>query len=256
MKFFVTSDLHSFLGPFIEALSVSGFDSSNPDHYLVICGDVFDRGDDSLELLKFLMSLERKILIKGNHDSLLEECCMREFPYSHDRSNGTVKTICTIGKVCDGYSFDECCRRTLNITAEYRASLVNYLETESYIFVHSWLPLRCLDNLPNHYIRDRQFEYDPDWRNASQVAWERAMWGNPFDLAAQGFNKTGKTIVFGHFHTSWPRAVLEGKPEFGEFADFSPYYGDGYIALDACTAASGKTNVIVLEDNFLNKEGI
>ena len=43
------------------------------------------------------MSLDRKILIKGNHDILLEDCCMREFPYSYDKHNGTTKTIEGLG---------------------------------------------------------------------------------------------------------------------------------------------------------------
>ena len=47
------------------------------------------------------MSLKRKILIKGNHDILLEDCCMRKFPYSYDNSNGTTKTI---NVVCDSSS--------------------------------------------------------------------------------------------------------------------------------------------------------
>jgi hypothetical protein len=43
--------------------------------------------------------------------------------------------------------------------------------------------------------------------------------------------------------------VLEGKgTERGAGADFSPYYGEGIIAIDASTANSGKVNCIVLED--------
>ena len=30
--------------------------------------------------------------------------------------------------------------------------------------------------------------------------------------------------------------------------DFSPYYGPGIIAIDACTAFSGKVNCLVIED--------
>jgi len=256
MKLFCVSDIHSFYTPFKKALDDAGFEKDNPTHYLVSCGDVLDRGSESEEVLHFLMSLERKILVKGNHDLLLEECCMREFPYSYDVSNGTVKTINDIGGAGEGYPFDKCCENTWNRTAAYRASLVNYFETENYIFVHSWVPLKCLDDMPKHYTKNRQFEYDPEWRTADRDSWELAMWGNPFELAERGLNHTGKTIVFGHFHTSWPRAKYEGKPEFDEGADFSSYYGDGYIALDACTVHTGKVNVLVIEDNFLNKEGI
>ena len=43
----------------------------------------------------------------------------------------------------------------------------------------------------------------------------------------------------------------EGKDEFGREADFSTYYGNGYIGLDAMTAHTGKVNVLVVEDNMI-----
>lgn len=253
MKLFCVSDVHSYMEPLKKALEEAGFDKNNPEHWLISCGDLFDRGFDSEEVLHYIMSLERKILIKGNHDLLLEECCMREFPYSHDFSNGTVRTINDIGGAGEGYSFDKCCENTLNRTAAYRDLLVNYLETENYIFVHSWVPLKCLDDLPKHYIKNRQFEYDPDWRNATQDAWEQAMWGNPFELAAAGFNKTGKTIVFGHWNCSRGWAKQLNLTEFDDDACWDIYKNDEWkiIGLDKCTAHTGEVNVLVIEDNFI-----
>ena len=47
----------------------------------------------------------------------------------------------------------------------------------------------------------------------------------------------------------WLNPKYEHKgTEFGEDADFSPYYGPGIIAIDACTAFSGKVNCLVIED--------
>ena len=52
-----------------------------------------------------------------------------------------------------------------------------------------------------------------------------------------------------HWHTSYGHSKYEHKgTEFGEDADFSPYYGPGIIAIDACTAFSGKGNCLVIED--------
>lgn len=252
-KFFVTSDIHSYYTELITALNNAGFDKNNEDHYLVVCGDCFDRGPDSGLLLQFLMSLDRKILIKGNHDALLEECCMREFPYSYDCSNGTVRTINDIGDAGMGYTFDDCCQRTWNKTAAYRNLLVNYLETKNYIFVHSWIPVINKDGLPAHYTYGRSFEFNPNWRNASQKEWDDATWGNPFAMAERGL-MPDKTVVFGHWHCSTGWAKSEGRSEFGDDAKFDPYYGDGFIAIDACTAYSGKCNVIVIEDEFLEGE--
>lgn len=253
-KFFVCSDIHSYYEPFKNALDEKGFDPNNEDHWLVVCGDIFDRGGDSEEVLHYIMSIERKILVKGNHDILLEECCMREFPYSHDASNGTLKTIQDLGGAGYGRPFAECCCRTWDKLARYRELLVNYFETQNYIFVHSWIPtnVEC-ENGANKpwYLSGHKFTWMEDWRNANDVEWEAAMWGSPFGRAQEGLNKTEKTIVFGHWHCSTGWAYSEGRSEFGDDAIFDPYYGDGFIAIDACTAHSGKCNVIVIEDDFM-----
>jgi hypothetical protein len=103
------------------------------------------------------------------------------------------------------------------------------------------------------YQQGKILTWMEDWRNANDVEWEEAMWGNPFIRAEQGLNKTGKTIVFGHWHCSTGWAKSEGRSEFGDDAKFDPYYGDGFIAIDACTAHSKKCNVIVIEDNFMEE---
>ena len=36
--------------------------------------------------------------------------------------------------------------------------------------------------------------------------------------------------------------------EFGDDADFSPYYGKGIVAIDACTVRSKQINCIVIEE--------
>lgn len=253
MKLFVVSDIHSHYELLIEALNKAGFDPTNKDHWLISCGDCFDRGPESVEILHYLTQLERKILVKGNHDLLFDNLCTRSFPYSYDVSNGTVRTVQDFGGSTLPADFAKCCNIAWNKTAAYRDLLVNYFETKKYIFVHSWIPVYKRENPhpANKWIPLTTNEYREDWRNAGEVEWEDAMWGNPFLMAQAGLNKTGKTIVFGHFHTSWPRATYHGEEEFGENASFDIYHGDNYIAIDACTAYTKKVNVLVLEDGFL-----
>lgn len=252
-KLFVTSDIHSHFKPFKESLDKAGFDLHNENHWLIVCGDVFDRGPDSVELLKFIMSLERKILVKGNHDILLEELCMRGFPYSHDKHNGTTRTVQDISGKQSAYDFHDACEVTWNKLARYRELLVNYFETKNYIFVHSWIPTYKKEKLhpADKWITLTENEYMKDWRNANEVEWNDAMWGNPFKLADQDLNKTGKTIIFGHFHTSYQWSKNGKCSEFDEDAIFEPYYGENYIGIDACTAYTNRVNVIVIEDDFL-----
>ena len=256
-KFFVFSDAHSHLTTLKASLDEAGFDPNNDKHYLISVGDLFDRGSESQELFYYIMSLERKIIVKGNHDILLDELCMREFPYSHDIHNGTVKTVNDIGGASKGYPFDECCQTTWNRLSGYRHLLVNYFETENYIFVHSWIPTKKVEKRhpADKWIPLTINEYMEDWRNANDVMWEEAMWGNPFKMADEDLNKTNKTIVFGHWHCSTGHRMLgKSKTEFEEDAIWEPCYYKNTIGIDRCTAHTGKVNVIVIEDNFLEGE--
>lgn len=247
-KFFVLSDIHGHYNEMKQALDEAGFDPNNEDHWLITCGDHFDRGPDPAGVMKYLMGLPNKVLVRGNHELLFKQLCERGFPYNYDKSNGTLRTVWQLGLSLD---LNECYEIALNRVKPFFNQMVNYFETKNYIFVHSWIPLINKDGLPAHYTRDRKFEFNPDWRNANQEDWDDAMWGNPFDLAEKGLNQTGRTIIFGHWHASAGWAKTEGRTEFGVSAKFDPYYGDGFISIDACTAYSGKVNVLVLEDEFL-----
>ena len=248
-KFFVCSDIHSFYTPLKKALDDKGFDPNNEDHWIITCGDHFDRGSQPEQVMNYLMSLERWIGIKGNHEELLTECVDRGYWYSHDISNGTMQTICDLAP--NAQTFDVACSVVYERTKDFMSKLVDYFETKKYIFVHSWIPLIIEDDYPKYYTRNREYHFNPNWRNATEKEFEESRWGNPFEIAAQGLNQTGKTIVMGHWHSSTGWAKAEGRSEFGEDAKFEPYYGDGFIAIDACTAHTGEVNVIVIEDEFL-----
>ena len=235
-KLYVVSDVHSFWNELKAALDEAGFEPENKEHWLVSCGDHFDRGPEPEKVMNYFKSLERKILIKGNHESMLLDCIQRRYPYKYDWSNGTAQTIIDLAP--EATTFDEACEMVYYKVKDFIGGMVDYFETDNYIFTHSCIPLKD-DGL-----------FNPDWRRVSHEAWEDARWGNPFDVAHKGL-LPDKTLVFGHWHTSWPRHQYEGKPEAGEEADFSIYYGDGYIGLDACTAYSKKVNILILEDEFL-----
>lgn len=246
MKFFVISDIHSFFTPMIAALDKAGFDKNNPNHTLIVCGDSFDRGMQSVEVLEYLDSLERKVLIKGNHDDLMMELLNGRIPKPTDTHNGTTETIFQLGYKAGTTKFADYCSEARKKYVPFYNQMVNYFETANYIFVHSWIPTKN----PRDCIHSPDLSataFDKNWRNADEKRWKAARWVNPFAFALAGL-KPEKTIVFGHWHTSWPRARLEGGLEYTGKADFSIYYGDGYIGLDAMTAYSGKVNVLVVED--------
>ena len=101
MKYFIVSDIHSCFSELKKSLNRVKFDCNNPEHMLIVGGDIFDRGDETMETFNFLSSLNKKncILIKGNHEDLYLDLLEKDFPENHDFSNGTVKTFCQIANV-------------------------------------------------------------------------------------------------------------------------------------------------------------
>ena len=69
---YVTSDLHGFslkkFKGFLESVSFSD------DDFLYVLGDVIDRGNDGIKILKWLMSKPNTQLILGNHESMMLAC--------------------------------------------------------------------------------------------------------------------------------------------------------------------------------------
>ena len=239
MRFVIVSDVHSHYSILKEELKKVNF---NPEEdTLISCGDCLDRGDETVETIKFLLSLPKCVLVRGNHDILMPELLDRGFAYSYDNSNGTTKSYYQILNYLMGKnkdlgtdSIDETIEAVRGFLKPLYSRMMNYCELKNYIFCHAWIPSG--DN----------------WRNAHQEDWNEAMWGNPFILAKadKRLKKIGKTIVFGHYHTSYAWSRYEGLGEFGDKACFDSYYGDGYIGIDACTAYSGQMNVVVIEDEF------
>lgn len=252
-KLFVVSDIHGFYDELIDALDKAGFDKDNENHWLISCGDHFDRGNQPYEVMAYLQSLKRKVLIRGNHECLFDECCNRGYYAQHDIHNGTFDTICDLGGANKGRSFDECCIVADSIVRYFFKSMVNYFETKNYVFCHAWIPVNYLGRkFSDNGKYYKRYSKKEDWRYAHQYEWDDAMWLNPLDMAMDGHG-IEKAIVSGHWHcsTGW---ALENKifDEFGEKACFDPYYyEDKLIMIDGCTAHTGKVNVLVLEDEFL-----
>lgn len=271
-RYFATSDIHSFYVPFKEGLKNAGFDESDPDHVLIVCGDVFDRGDGTMEVYRFFKSLPkgRLVLIKGNHESLFKELLKKTYPDRHDFSNGTVKTFCSIAGVYGesdvekSYdAWNEVLKRVKKSeVAEWVRSdeWVDYLELGRYVFVHSFIPTALAPKIEglraywpkSSLARINGLVYDPDWRKASPFEWEEATWCCPYELFDLGLfgpeTEKGKTLVCGHWHSYGFKMHYDGiEYKSKEEIDFTPYISRGLIALDGCTALSGICNVLPLD---------
>ena len=247
MKLFAVSDIHGHATIFQNALQKAGFDPQNADHLLVCCGDCFDRGSENRAVLEILNSIPNKVLIRGNHEDFLEQALWRKAISSVEVYNGTLTTLEEFfGADCvDKNGKLTMDASTQSMIEQFLRPMVDYFETEHYIFVHGWIP--C--NATRYFGGSTYFTAKENWRDATAKEWEMARWYNGMDAANQEVTEPNKTIICGHWHCSYGHAELEGKgSEIGKDADHSPYYGDGIIAIDACVAVSRKINCIVLED--------
>ena len=245
---FAVSDIHSFFSIFLATLKKSGFDTDNPNHILVVCGDLFDRGREPLELINFLLSLpeDRLVLLRGNHEDLLLQMLQRRSCWGKDIKNGTLQTLLDLNNLPSSTDLNE-----NHFNNAYRILRPLYLrmrdifETDHYIFVHSWIPVFRLSNKSLEYTGE--IEFNSNWRNAPAENWEFARWINPFDMVQKGLLPE-KTLIFGHWNASYAWRLKKGTPEYGPESINDIYYGDGYIAIDGNTTLSGKVNILVLED--------
>lgn len=193
------------------------------------------------------------VLIRGNHEDLMMDLLYgwdkRSYLLSHHRSN---KTVDSVLQLTDSHYIlddnkDEVKEKLSNtpFIQKIIPAMVNYYETNKYIFVHGWIP--CNKFRENRYC-DR-YEAINDWRNASPEDWYFARWTNGMEAWNAGVKEQDKTIVCGHWNCSYGHSVLEHKgSQYDEDADHSPFYGDGIIAIDACTPLSKKINCLVLVD--------
>ncbi len=256
MKYYVVSDIHGFYTELHSALKEKGFFDDTIEHKLIICGDLFDRGKEALKLQEFILELMDKdevILIKGNHEDLILDLVNTLDNYSfkkwHHIQNGSVNTIL---QLCEVDHIDESnmkeIKEKMNNSDFFKRiipNMINYYETNNYIFVHGWIPCWTVSFGGKPY----KYEYMEDWREAEQADWYFARWYNGMDAAYQKVIEENKTIVCGHWHASYGHSRIEGKgSEYESDADYSPFVYKGIIAIDARTAVSRKINCLVIED--------
>jgi len=219
-KLFVIGDVHGEM-TMLEKL----LDYWNPDEErLLFVGDLADRGENSkavFERVQQLMEEEEAIVVKGNHDEMLEE--FLENPkdnlplYYMNGGETTVNSL--LGRNTSRQNYAAIVQE---IKEEYPwllpllQSFPLYYEWGDYLFVHAGVNLR-----------------KDDWRDSSD---------HDFVWIREGFydqpNHTNKTIIFGHTVTS----TLHG-----DMSNFDIWRsGDGLIGIDGGAVYGGDLHALVL----------
>ena len=236
MKYFLISDVHSEYTKLKAALQEAGFNAETDT--LVSLGDLFDRGNETVEVLEYVMHLPHTIFILGNHDARLYDMFYGSPQHIYDKTNGTIKTI----KALTGRSFfldeDSSClnpSRNISLLRQYFNELVGAVEFTNYVASHAWLD-------PNFWIYKDYMPY-----------FERESWADSHTQWRIG-NFPNKKLVIGHFHACRWR-IPAGASEYDVnniYADPDAHkiYEDKHIvAIDGCTnIRAGRVNVFVIED--------
>lgn len=289
MKYFVISDLHGYWDEFNKSLQNCGYSKDNPDHTLVVLGDIFDRGKQSRQIYEFLKSVprERIVLVRGNHDYLLMQLLKERTPGETSFFNGTALTACQMAyksewiaeRNCEelkdlvwtslcfnqSESYNTFKSKWRNVVKRAKKSdmykwftssqWVNYWETEKFIGVHSFVPITSIEqNSPDRKLY--QVYYGKTEAFTSDPEWRTAS-AEDWELATWGC-----PYVFmdaGLFPETLSKTLICGHYHCSAFhthynplckgSDDSIYYSEPIIAIDGTVARSGRANVLVIDEN-------
>ena len=99
MSVYVMSDIHGEGDLFHAMLRQISFSEEDT---LYILGDVIDRGEDGISLLQEIRDTPNMILLMGNHEQMMLQCCLREasaLDYLRWNRNGNTETIRSLRKL-------------------------------------------------------------------------------------------------------------------------------------------------------------
>ena len=150
MKYFVFGDCHGDYIALLTGLNEAHYNPQDPTHQIIGLGDYFGRAEretsDSLNVWRYLTSfihVNPPILLKGNHELILENMIKRRYPIYTDISNGEHKTIASIsGLPLSEVVYNPAAFNTEEVKKFYDwlKGLPYYYKTKSSTFTHAWLP--------------------------------------------------------------------------------------------------------------------
>lgn len=260
-KLFIFSDVHGEYAALRETLVESGFDENNPNHLLISCGDIFDRGDESLSIYQYLKELYDKgkcICLTGNHEVMITDylTLKDKSPWNYIL-NGVRNTFADflhqtapfeVWRLLDKHTeeptqadFEEWVEKVAvkEINKEYPEllswiqSMPYYFETKNYIFTHA-----AIDTTAS------------DWHKPN-IPWSELVWDD-CSFFGKDIKNTNKVVVIGHVGTNHLRKMHQIGLNDPKWSILRREDGK-VIALDATSNYSHKVNVLVIEDELLEK---
>lgn len=169
------SDIHGEYELFLRLLDKIKFSDSDR---LIVCGDIIDKGRDSVKLAKYIFGMPNAECIVGNHEYEFLKLYWALMKQMSDNFDEVLK------RLQDYFPYDGCLLDWE--TVDYFEALPYYIEEKDFICVHAGLPL------------DSEGRISPI-ENASreQLVYDRAF-KEPGVLP-----KGGKCVFFGHTPTPY-----------------------------------------------------
>lgn len=258
-RYVFVSDVHGRFDKLTKALAGVNFNKDTDT--LVVLGDSFDRGSQSLEVLNYIMSCPNRILIWGNHDFRLRELILRngEGVSSADYSNGVLETMQSFcfnhntGKSIDMLIWllqsDSQYEDTYRLLWRYFSECVWAAEWADLIATHGWLPHERKIISRKMGKIEEQVKLFSNWRSADRDAWYSASWAHT-EMCCHYECYPDKPLLVGHWH-AWRLHIFFNNMPY-HTAPFTTCIGAGgkLIAIDGCSNADeGVVNTWIKTDN-------
>lgn len=169
MATYFISDIHGEYNLFIKLLKKINF---NDNDTLYICGDIIDKGSDSIKLIKFISNQKNMFAIMGNHEYTFAQY-VRSIMNIYGKNNQE-----DIMKKIEGY-FPYSTEKLTQQDILYILDLPYYIETDEFICVHAGLEIADNKIVPMNKQDHNYMVYDRRFKNST-------------------FEPINKTILFGH----------------------------------------------------------
>ena len=227
---YVMSDLHGEYRLFVALMKKIHFSTKDR---LYICGDVIEKGPQSVKLIKKLLSLPNVYIIRGNHEDAFIQ-------YYHSLMAETDDFYFVLSKLReyiqgDGHLLDW-------ETIDAIENLPYYIETDSFICVHAGLMLTEDGRLPNlSRARAEDMLYNRRFKNPDVLP------------------KDGKCVFYGHTATTGVNVeggILTYIREGSDPHDFSSYIK---VHLDMGSFVTGRVGCFCIDNcqcYYVNKSEI
>lgn len=234
MRYFVISDIHGYYDVLLESLQKAGYTSENPNHHLLVLGDLFDRGKQSDQVLAYLYALHQSrkaTILLGNHDAFLLDFLEGRytkvaFNIMYNGFGETLMSLSQLYTLSDLDSIHRAITTRYPYLLEWLQELPYYVELDDYIFVHGGIDGGMLD-----------------WK--TMMTRHDFVWSREIHLPLV----PGKIVVAGHHRVATIRKstinyelLFLHNPEY-----FDILYADGKILIDRFVEISQQLNVLILD---------